>query len=77
MAELLIGDIFRAGARAVPDRVAAAMGDRSLTFAELNTAANTHARALAELGVGYGKVWVLTCGTCGIWRPPWCRAAAA
>ena len=63
MAELLIGDIFRAGARAVPNRVAAAMGDRSLTFAELNTAANTHARALAELGVGYGDRVVLWSNT--------------
>jgi acyl-CoA synthetase (AMP-forming)/AMP-acid ligase II len=61
--ELLIGDIFRAGARAVPDRVAAAMGDRSLTFAAMNAAANAHARALADLGVRYGDRVVLWSNT--------------
>jgi len=61
--ELLIGDIFRAGARAVPNRVAAAMGDRSLTFGEMNVAANTHARALADLGVQYGNRVVLWSNT--------------
>jgi len=63
VAELLIGDIFRAGARAVPNRVAAAMGDRSLTFAEMNAAANTHARAISELGVAYGDRVVLWSNT--------------
>ena len=63
MAELLIGDIFRAGARAVPHRVAAAMGERSLTFVELNAAANAHARALTDLGVAYGDRVVLWSNT--------------
>ena len=63
MAELLIGDIFRAGARAVPNRVAAAMGERSLTFAEMNTAANAHARALADVGVTHGDRVVLWSNT--------------
>jgi acyl-CoA synthetase (AMP-forming)/AMP-acid ligase II len=61
--ELLIGDIFRAGARAVPNRIAAAMGERALTFAELNAAANAHARALTDLGVAYGDRVVLWSNT--------------
>ena len=63
MAELVIGDIFRAGARAVPNRVAAAMGARALTFAEMNVAANTHARALAAIGVQCGDRVVLWSNT--------------
>ncbi|GMU78446.1 MAG: AMP-dependent synthetase [Acidimicrobiia bacterium] len=51
--DLLIGHVFRSGARAAPDRVAAALGDRSLTFAEVDRAANDHAAALAGLGVGH------------------------
>ena len=61
--DLLIGNIFRAGARAVPDRVAAAMGDRSLTFAALDAAANAHAAALADLGVGHGDRVVMWSAT--------------
>lgn len=49
--DLLVGDVFRAGARAVPDRVAAAMGERTLTYREIDVAANAHAAALAGLGV--------------------------
>src|SRR5688572_21412208 len=63
VSDLLIGDIFRAGARAVPQRVAAAMGERSLTFAEMNAGANTHAHALADLGVACGDRVVLWSNT--------------
>lgn len=52
--ELLIGDVFRVAARAVPHRVAAALGDRTYTYGELDIAANRHANALAAAGVGHG-----------------------
>ncbi|MEY2434934.1 MAG: fatty-acyl-CoA synthase [Acidimicrobiaceae bacterium] len=45
--DLLIGDIFRNAARAVPDRVAVALGDRTLTFGEIDRAANRIARSLS------------------------------
>jgi fatty-acyl-CoA synthase len=51
---LLVGDVFRSNAAVVPDRVAAALGDRTLTHAELDRAANRSARALRGLGVGHG-----------------------
>lgn len=50
--DLLIGDVFRAAARAVPDRVAVALGERTMTYAQLDRAANQHAHALASLGIG-------------------------
>jgi acyl-CoA synthetase (AMP-forming)/AMP-acid ligase II len=49
---LVIGDIFRNAARAVPDRTAAALGQRSLTFAQVDALANRTAQALASRGVG-------------------------
>jgi len=49
--DLLIGDVFRNAAGAVPDRLAAVVGERSLTFAELDRGANRTARAVAVLGV--------------------------
>lgn len=61
--DLLVGDIFRAGARAVPTRVAAALGDRALTFGELDAAANSHAEALRALGVGRGDRVVMWSAT--------------
>jgi acyl-CoA synthetase (AMP-forming)/AMP-acid ligase II len=54
MKNLLIGDIFTNAAQAVPHRMAAAMGDDSLTFAELERSANQTARALVGLGIGRG-----------------------
>src|SRR5262245_43338709 len=51
--DLLIADIFRAAARAAPDRVAAWQGDDSITFGELERRGNRVARALRELGVGH------------------------
>ncbi len=58
--QLLIGDIFRAAARAAPDRLAAALGAESLTFAELDSSANRTARTLRARGVAVGTrvvVW--------------------
>ena len=52
--QLLIGDVFRGAARAAPTRMAAALGNESLTFAELDAAANRTARALRSRGVGVG-----------------------
>jgi acyl-CoA synthetase (AMP-forming)/AMP-acid ligase II len=52
---LVIGDIFRNAARAVPDRTAAALGQRSLTFAELDARSNRSAQALASRGIGLGS----------------------
>jgi acyl-CoA synthetase (AMP-forming)/AMP-acid ligase II len=60
---LLIGDIFRNAARAVPDRTAAALGQRSLTFAEVDAVSNGTAQALATRGIGVGgrvAVWTGT-----------------
>jgi acyl-CoA synthetase (AMP-forming)/AMP-acid ligase II len=51
---LVIGDIFRNAARAVPDRVAAALGQRSLTFAEVDALGNRTAQSLAARGVAAG-----------------------
>jgi fatty-acyl-CoA synthase len=62
--DLLIGDIFTNGARAVPGRMAAAMGDDSLTFAQIERTANQTARALGRLGIGRGDrvvTWTATC----------------
>ena len=44
---LLVGDIVRNAARGVPDRLAIALGDRGLTFGELDLRANQVARAAA------------------------------
>ncbi|MGO9855501.1 MAG: class I adenylate-forming enzyme family protein [Acidimicrobiales bacterium] len=60
---LVVGDVFRAGARAAPHRTAAALGDRRLTFAEIDESANHLARALLRRGVGHGArvaVWADT-----------------
>jgi fatty-acyl-CoA synthase len=57
--QLLIGDIFANAARAVPDRTAVVAGDRSLTFAALDSTSNRMARALTSLGVARGSRVVL------------------
>jgi acyl-CoA synthetase (AMP-forming)/AMP-acid ligase II len=49
--QLVVGEVFRGAARAVPNRPAAALDDRVLTFAELDVIANGVARALRNLGV--------------------------
>jgi acyl-CoA synthetase (AMP-forming)/AMP-acid ligase II len=60
---LVIGDIFRNAARAVPDRTAAALGRRSLTFAALDAVSNRTAQALASRGVGVGGRVAVWAGT--------------
>src|SRR5437773_2720505 len=51
--DLLIGDIFRTGARSVPDRLAVVMGDRRLTYRELGRQSNQVGRVFRDLGVGH------------------------
>ena len=51
--QLLIGDVFRAAARARPDHVAVALGERTMTYGALDRAANQHARALMADGIGH------------------------
>jgi acyl-CoA synthetase (AMP-forming)/AMP-acid ligase II len=58
--ELVIGDIFRNAARAVPGRTAAVLGDGAITFGELELGARHLAAALPGLGVARGDrvvVW--------------------
>ncbi len=58
--ETLIGDVFRNAARAAPTREAARLGERVLTFSELDRDANRHASALRGMGIGLGDrvvVW--------------------
>ncbi len=52
-ADLLIGDVFRVAARSVPNRIAAAIGERSITYGELDAEANRIARLLLSMGVGH------------------------
>ena len=61
--QLLIGDVFRNGARAVPDRVAAALGDECLTFAEVDRLANQIGRVLRDRGVACGDRVAVYSGT--------------
>ena len=49
---LLVGDVFRNAARAVPDRVAVVIGDASLTFGQLDRLSNEVVECL--LGQGHG-----------------------
>jgi acyl-CoA synthetase (AMP-forming)/AMP-acid ligase II len=61
--ELLIGDVFRNVARAVPDGLAAAFGDRTMTFGEIDSTANRIARVLQSRGLDRGDrvaVWSAT-----------------
>ncbi len=46
-APLLVGDVFRNAARAVPDRVAVVIGDEALTFGQLDRLSNGAAQELA------------------------------
>ena len=56
MTELLIGNILADAALLRPDATAMTLGDRSLTFAEIDGRCNRTARALADLGVDEGAV---------------------
>src|SRR5438270_3333997 len=61
--ELLIGDVFRNAAQAVPGRTAAVLGTRSITFGELDRTANRMARTVQAYGIGMGDlvaVWAST-----------------
>lgn len=49
--DLLIGDVFRAAAQAVPRRPAVVLGDASITYGELDRLANRHANALSAAGL--------------------------
>ncbi|HKA16447.1 MAG TPA: AMP-binding protein [Myxococcota bacterium] len=52
--DMLIGDIVRRNAEVVPEAIAASLGARALTHAQLDGGANRLAAALAELGIGHG-----------------------
>ena len=52
--DMLIGDIVRRNAEVAPHAAAASLGERTLTHAELDGAANRLAAALATLGVRHG-----------------------
>jgi acyl-CoA synthetase (AMP-forming)/AMP-acid ligase II len=58
-ADLLIGDIFRGAARSAPATVAAVLGERTMTYGELDAEANRIARLLQSRGVGLGDRVVL------------------
>jgi acyl-CoA synthetase (AMP-forming)/AMP-acid ligase II len=58
--ELLIGDVFRNAAAAVPNRAAVILGEETLTFSQLDESANRLGRVLTELGLKAGSrlaVW--------------------
>ncbi len=55
-----IVDLFEDRARTTPDAVALVVGDRSLTFAELNAWANRVARAFVSSGVGPERLVALS-----------------
>ena len=52
--QLLVGNIIRGNAIATPRTTAASMGERRISYAELDQASNRMARALASRGVGHG-----------------------
>lgn len=61
--DLVIGDVFRQAAAAVPNRMAAAMGPASLTFGELDRRSDDVAESLVRLGLEPGSrlvVWAET-----------------
>ena len=61
--QLLVGDLFVNSARAARDRPAAALGDDTVTYGELDRRANQVAHALRARGVGHGDrvvVWSAT-----------------
>ena len=60
---LVVGDIFRNAARAVPRRTAAALGTQSLTFAEVDELGNRAAQVLAARGIGAGDRVATWAGT--------------
>lgn len=75
--QLLIGDVFRNAATAVPDRPAVVCDDESMTFAELNERANRLARALRELGLRPGERLAVVSRTRAALAPLFAAAAKA
>ena len=61
--ELVIGDVFANAATAVPRRVAVALGNRTLTFAEVDAASDRLGRLLGEEGVARGTRVAVWCDT--------------
>ena len=61
--DLLIGDVFRNAARAVPHRAAVRLGEESLSFADVDRSANRVARRLGALGIGHGDRVVVRSAT--------------
>lgn len=61
--QLLVGDIFRQAATATPDRVAAALGSRSLTFSDLDRLGHAFGDDLAALGLGHRHLVVVWSAT--------------
>ena len=57
MSGLVVGDLFRNAARAVPDRVAVVVGAEALTFGQLDARANRMARALGARRGDRVAVW--------------------
>ena len=53
-APLLVGDVFRNAARAVPDRVAVVIGDQALTFGQLDRLSNATAQDARRIGLRTG-----------------------
>ena len=58
----ILADIFEATAARVPHKTALIFGERHLTYAELNDAADRVAHRLIEAGVGAGDM-------VGLWHP--------
>ncbi len=56
---LLIGDVFRSAALSTPKRTAVTLGNRSLSYGDLDQQANRCANALRGLGVRHGDRVVL------------------
>jgi fatty-acyl-CoA synthase len=61
--DLLIGDVFRNAARAVPDRLAVALDGETLTFQQIERESNRLARALAGRGITVGDRVAVWSGT--------------
>jgi acyl-CoA synthetase (AMP-forming)/AMP-acid ligase II len=63
VSDLLIGNVFANAARAVPGRVAVALGNATVSFGELDERANRLARLLTRTGVGCGARVAVWSGT--------------
>jgi acyl-CoA synthetase (AMP-forming)/AMP-acid ligase II len=62
--QLVVGDVFRNAARGAPDTPAAILGDRALTFAEVDRRSDAITSWLGAQGIGTGTrvaTWTDTC----------------